>query len=210
MIAGTNFGVAQNTSKVTFNGVIATVTIWSSTSITVTVPSTATSGPVIVTVNGVASNSKPFTVLTPSNRGYVGPLNMLLIPAQNFTTAVFYTLDPTNFNDVSSPSSYSWKVEDVIAGRTPTINRLIVSYRDLGLATVTFTLSGTDDSGNLVSNSTPVAIGTLAASNKIVTKVVGLALTGQNLQLSVLRDANAGPVSITKMRMEGRVETTTY
>jgi hypothetical protein len=210
VIAGTNFGVMQNTSTVTVNGILATVTAWSPTSLTITVPTLAATGPVIVTVNGVASNSMTFTVTTPSNGGYVGPLNLLLIPAQNFTTATFYTLDPTNFNDPSSPSSYSWKVEDVIAGRTPTISRVIISHRDLGVATITMTLSGTDDFGAIVSSSTPVTLGTVAASGKIITQVIGLAQTGQNLQLSVFREANAGPVSITKIRMEGRVDTKPY
>ena len=62
-ITGSNFGLTLGTSTVTFNGVTATPASWSSTSIVAPVPATATSGPVIVTVRGAASNSQSFTVV---------------------------------------------------------------------------------------------------------------------------------------------------
>jgi len=62
VIAGTNFGASQGTSTVTFNGIAATPTGWSTTSISVPVPNGATTGNVVVTVNGVPSNGSPFTV----------------------------------------------------------------------------------------------------------------------------------------------------
>ena len=61
-ITGTNFGSSQGTSKVTFNGVTCSVTTWSAASITCPVPSGATTGSVIVTVSGDASNGVSFTV----------------------------------------------------------------------------------------------------------------------------------------------------
>ncbi len=63
-IAGTNFGTTQGTSTVKFNGTTATATAWSATSITATVPTGATTGNVVVTVSGVASNGKSFTVVS--------------------------------------------------------------------------------------------------------------------------------------------------
>jgi len=211
VIAGTNFGTSQGASTVTFNGVLATVTSWSDTSIGVTVPSTAMTGPVIVTVGGVASNSSTFTVTAPSNGGMPGPLNLLLIPAQNFNTPVMWTLDPTNFNDPSNGGFYNWKVEDVIAGRTPTCNRIVITYRDLGVAIITATLSGVDqNTKKVVTNSQVVTLGTAAASGKLVTQIVNMSLTAQNLQFSVTRAANAGPASIVKVLLEGRVEKTAY
>jgi hypothetical protein len=66
-ITGTNFGATQGTSTVTFNGTAAaTVTSWSATSIVVTVPVGATTGNVVVTVLGTASNGSPFTVTSPA------------------------------------------------------------------------------------------------------------------------------------------------
>ena len=63
-IAGANFGTTTGASTVTFNGTTATPTSWSATSIVVPVPSGATTGSVVVTVGGVASNASPFTVTT--------------------------------------------------------------------------------------------------------------------------------------------------
>lgn len=63
-ITGINFGATQGTSTVTFNGTPATASAWSSTSITVTVPAGATTGNVVVTVMGAASNGVTFTVAT--------------------------------------------------------------------------------------------------------------------------------------------------
>src|SRR5207244_2590189 len=63
-ITGINFGATQGSSSVTFNGTAATtIGAWSSTSITASVPAGATTGPVVVTVNGVASNGATFTFL---------------------------------------------------------------------------------------------------------------------------------------------------
>jgi hypothetical protein len=62
-ITGTSFGAAQGiTSVVAFGGTAATVTNWSQTSIAAVVPVGATTGNVVVTVNGMNSNSANFTV----------------------------------------------------------------------------------------------------------------------------------------------------
>src|SRR5215469_12635028 len=60
-IVGSNFGSSQGTSTVTFNGAMATPTSWSATSIQVSVPVGATTGNVVVTVGGQASNGVAFT-----------------------------------------------------------------------------------------------------------------------------------------------------
>lgn len=65
-ISGTNFGVSQGLSTVTFNGTASTPTSWSNASIVVPVPSGATSGNVVVTVGGVPSNGVTFTISAPN------------------------------------------------------------------------------------------------------------------------------------------------
>src|SRR5260370_8404499 len=63
---GNNFGATQGTSTITVNGVAASVNSWSNLQITATVPSTATSGQVTVTVGGASSTGNPnFTVPLP-------------------------------------------------------------------------------------------------------------------------------------------------
>jgi len=64
-IAGANFGATRGTSTVTFNGVQAVPSSWSASSLVVPVPAGATSGAVVVTVGGVASNALAFTVNAP-------------------------------------------------------------------------------------------------------------------------------------------------
>jgi hypothetical protein len=63
-ITGLNFGATQGASTVTFNGVAAdpALTSWSEKAINATVPAFASTGPVIVTVNGVSSNAVIFIV----------------------------------------------------------------------------------------------------------------------------------------------------
>lgn len=73
-ITGTNFGVTQNSSIVNFNGVLATVTSWSNTSIVALVPDGATSGNVTVRISGATSNAATFTV--------VGPVISTISPTQ--------------------------------------------------------------------------------------------------------------------------------
>jgi hypothetical protein len=76
IISGSNFGSTQGSSTVTFNGTGASVSTWGNASIAAIVPTGATPGNVVVTVNGVSSNGITFTVVTlqpgsiePSNFG---------------------------------------------------------------------------------------------------------------------------------------------
>ncbi len=62
ILTGSNFGATQAANTVTFNGVPATVTAWSNTAITVSVPYHATTGGLVVTVAGHSSNGLPFKV----------------------------------------------------------------------------------------------------------------------------------------------------
>ena len=66
-INGSSFGASQGSSTVTFNGTAATAIVsWSSagTQIQVAVPSGATTGNVVITVGGVASNGYAFALGT--------------------------------------------------------------------------------------------------------------------------------------------------
>ncbi|HLJ29644.1 MAG TPA: DUF2341 domain-containing protein, partial [Candidatus Angelobacter sp.] len=65
-IFGANFGATQQTSNVTFNGIVATPSSWSPTSIVAPVPAGATTGNVVVTVSS-ASNPVNFIVGTLSS-----------------------------------------------------------------------------------------------------------------------------------------------
>jgi hypothetical protein len=66
VITGTNFGATQGSSGVLLNDVPVTVNSWSGTSITATIPTGATTGPLVVTVapDMNDSNDVVFTVTT--------------------------------------------------------------------------------------------------------------------------------------------------
>jgi len=61
VISGTGFGASQNSSAVMLNGAQATVGIWSDTSITITIPPGATTGPLTVLVAPSMNSSNPVT-----------------------------------------------------------------------------------------------------------------------------------------------------
>lgn len=61
-ITGTNFSATASNNSVTVNGVSANVNSSTTTSITFTVPATATTGNVVVTVDGQSATGPVFTV----------------------------------------------------------------------------------------------------------------------------------------------------
>jgi hypothetical protein len=81
--------VPQGNSTVTFNGLAATVTSWTDTTIVATVPGGATTGPVVVTVSGRASNGPTFTVgLADLIVVNIVPTPAIPQPGQNVSVAV--------------------------------------------------------------------------------------------------------------------------
>jgi hypothetical protein len=66
VIAGSNFGMTQGTSVVKLGTTpITSVVSWNDSSIVVQVPTAASTGNVMVTVNGASSNGVNFTVVAP-------------------------------------------------------------------------------------------------------------------------------------------------
>lgn len=117
-ITGTNFGTSQGTSTVKFNGTSATpcATCWSATSITVAVPSNATTGNVVVTVGGVASNGVNFTV-TPSITS-LSPTSGPVGTSVTITGTTFGSTQGTStvtFNGTSAtPCSSCWSATSIV------------------------------------------------------------------------------------------------
>jgi hypothetical protein len=67
VISGSGFGTSQGGSTVTLSGTPVTINTWAPTSINITVPPGASSGPIVVSVSPGMTSSNPvnFTVLTP-------------------------------------------------------------------------------------------------------------------------------------------------
>ncbi len=173
VITGSSFGTSQSKASVTFDGKPASISSFSSTSITATVPTGATTGNVVVTVSGSASNGVLFTVtpapnigsLTP-NTGAVG--SKIIIAGTNF--------GPTQgngnvkFNGVAAVIT-SWSATQIVAAvpkaptTTPTTTENVVVTTAGGVSsnTVVFTLTPAPSIGSLVPNSG--AVGTSVTIN---------------------------------------------
>jgi hypothetical protein len=121
-IAGTNFGASQNASTVTFNGVQASATNWSDTSVTAIVPSTASTGNVVVTVNGTASNGVLFTVTPPNPHiTTVNPSSGAIGSSVTITGTGFSSVQGSStvtFNGTVSPPT-SWSPTSIVVPVPP-------------------------------------------------------------------------------------------
>src|SRR5439155_387416 len=110
-IAGTGFGATKGTSTVTFNGIAATPTTWSATSIVVPVPAGATTGNVVVTVGGLASNGVSFTVTVPPTITSLSPTSGPVATAVTIAGTGFGATKGTStvtFNGVAAtPTTWS-------------------------------------------------------------------------------------------------------
>jgi len=121
-IRGNVFGASQGTSTVKFNGVTATPSSWQAYAIQAPVPASATSGPLVVTVNGVASNSINFTLspgITGLNPTSGGPGTPVTISGSAFGSTQGTSI--VTFNGVlAAPTSWgnSSIVVPVPAGAT--------------------------------------------------------------------------------------------
>ncbi len=116
-IVGNNFGSTQSSSTIAFNGTTATPTSWSNTQIVAPVPTGATTGPIVVTVGGVASNHVNFTVGTPPTISYTNPVNG---PAGTSVTIVGTYFGSTLGNSTlafnsTSATPTSWSSTQIVA-----------------------------------------------------------------------------------------------
>ncbi len=146
-IDGSYFGTSQASSTVTFNGVPATPQSWSDTQIIVPVPSGATTGPLVVTESGVASNSVMFTVtFAPSITG-ISPASatvgtVLTITGTNFGNSYDSTL--VKFTSPNSllvtPTSWTESSISVVVPATANSGNLTVQVDGAWSGSVNFTL----------------------------------------------------------------------
>jgi RHS repeat-associated protein len=158
VIAGSNFGSTKGSSTVKFNGTTATTTSWGASSITATVPTGATTGNVVVTVSGSASNGVTFTVtaapsitsLTP-NTGAVG--SSIVIAGSNFGPS--QGNGNVKFNGTSATTITSWGASSITAtvpsGAT-TGNVVVTAAGGVASSGVTFTVTAAPSITSLTPN----------------------------------------------------------
>jgi len=143
-ITGTTFGATQGTSTVTFNGTAATPTSWSATSIVVPVPAGATTtGNVVVTVGGLASNGVTFTVapqittLSPTS----GPVATSVTITGTTFGATQATSTVTFNGTAATPTSWSATSIVVPVPAGATTGNVVVTVGGLASNSVTFTVN---------------------------------------------------------------------
>src|SRR5579859_220254 len=175
-INGTNFGQTQGTSIVNFNGLIATATGWSATAVTATVPSSATTGNVNITVNGVTSNNIQFSVTQISVSVSPTSSSLQVGQSQLFTASVQ--------NDTQN-KGVSWRIvgSGCVAPSCGTLSNATA-------ASVTYTAPATVPSPATISlQATSVADPTKSAASAITVVAVpsisvSLAPTSASVQIS--------------------------
>ena len=160
-ISGSNFGATQGSSTVTFNGSAGTPTSWSDTSIVVPVPTGATTGPVVVTVGGKASNGVNFTVTSaaPSITGLSptsGPVGTsVTITGSNFGSP--QGSSTVTFNGTPAAPT-SWSATSIVAPvpmGTPTGNgNVVVTVGGVASSGFNFTVTS---AGPSISNLSPTS-----------------------------------------------------
>ncbi len=142
-ISGSRFGTTQGTNTLTFNGTAGTPTSWSDTSIAAPVPTGATTGPVVVTVNGAASNGVNFTV--PAIVSGLSPTSGPVGTSVNITGSNFGSTQGTStvtFNGTTSTPT-SWSTTSIWAPVPPgaTAGPVVVTVSGIASNGVTFAVS---------------------------------------------------------------------
>jgi hypothetical protein len=154
-VAGTNFGTTQVTSTIKFNGITATPTSWSATSIVVPVPTGATTGSVVVAVTGQTSNSVAFSVtsridsLTPNS----GPVGTAVAISGTTFGATQGTSTLTFNGSPATPSS--WSATSILAAvpAGSTTGPVVVTTAGQPSNGVTFTVTDTGAIGGVITRS---------------------------------------------------------
>jgi hypothetical protein len=145
-VAGANFGSVQGTATVTFNGVAAAISNWSDTSIVAVVPVAATTGPVVVTANGLASNGMTFTVATPPVISSINPTSGQAGLAVTIAGANFGAIQGSStvtFNGVAAAIT-SWTASSITATvpAAATTGLVVVTVGGYSSNGITFTVNG--------------------------------------------------------------------
>lgn len=154
-ITGANFGATQGSSTVKFNGIAATPTSWGATSIVVPVPAGATTGNVVVTVGGVASNGVSFAV----QRDTTPPVVTITAPTNNASVSGTITVTAAATDPDSPVSFVQFLVDGANTGAQLTTAPYSISLDTTRLSNSSHTLTAIakDPAGNQ-GTSAPVTV----------------------------------------------------
>lgn len=158
-ISGNNFGSSQGSSTVTFNSVKATaIASWSATSIVANVSAGTPegSGPVVVTVNGVASTNNPTFTITGPQITSLSPNSGSISTAVTITGSNFGTsqgVSTVSFNGTNATTITSWSNTSIVVQipSLATTGNVVVTVAGIASPTsssTVFTVSGSSGCAN--------------------------------------------------------------
>lgn len=160
-INGKNFGSSRGTSFVDFNGVKpaeSAYTSWNATTIVVTVPASAASGNVTVTVGTDVSNAVYFVVdpIPPDDSPVISSVDSSIASVGstiNIRGKNFGSIKDTNyvtFNGVRALSYGNWKdsIITLVVPQNATSGKIIVYVKGIASNGVDFTVRGTVPAGD--------------------------------------------------------------
>ena len=161
-ITGNNFGATQGTSTVAFNGTAATtITSWTATTIVLPVPAGVTTGNIVVTVGGVASNGSSFTVLATPAITSLSPTSGGVGATVTITGTNFGATQGTStvtFNGTAAAAASTWSATSIVvtvpAGATT--GNVVVTVSGVASNGSSFTVLPTPTITNLNPSSGPV------------------------------------------------------
>jgi YD repeat-containing protein len=173
-ISGSNLGASQGTSTVRFNGTNATPSSWSSTSIVVPVPTGATTGNVVVTVGGNASNGSLFTVVqAPSISG--------LSPASG-VVGTSVTISGSNFGASQGTSTVSFNGTTATPTSWSASSIIVPVPSGATTGNVVVTVGGSSSNGSLFTVIQPPAISGLSPASGTIG--ISVTISGSNFGAS--------------------------
>ncbi len=213
-ITGSGFGTTQGSNTVLFNSVAASATSWSDTSITASVPTGASTGPVLVTIGGLSSNSMQFTVPTAATIASISPIGGPVGTSVTITGSGFGTTQGTNtvsFNSVEA-SVASWSDTKIVASvpKSATTGTVLVTTNGTASnSTISFTVTSTPTLSSLtpatgvIGSSVTLAgsgFGATQGSSQVLFNGVSATATSwadTSITVSVPAGANSGAVTVT-------------
>lgn len=139
--------------------------------------------------------------------GITPTARVFLIPGTLSGTAKLGQFNPNSgFDDPVDGGFHFFRVEEIQAGRFPTIRKFVIIFRDLGVATLNVTFTAVDQQFNIVTQPFSYSIGTVGATGRLMTLVQDCLIAGYLPQMSIAKTAGQGPISIAKVVIAGEVE----
>lgn len=145
--------------------------------------------------------------LITSTGGLFGFNNALLVPFfdTRLNLSYFVVYDPADFN-CEEDCVYNFRLESGAPGKEIDVVKIFLEYRDLGPVTFSVAVTATQYNKSKKKETiqrveVSVSVGTKKPDKKIHSYYVDLKVVGERPQLSIVRKADAGPLSIIRATM---------